>query len=149
MKNIKYILIVLLLLVLVPGCAKEKELIDVTRVKSIMEEHNINVTDTTDKYGYATQAYYGYKDDIKINFVKGNKRYDIQGIFLDECKNVYSVCGNDYKKDDNVGDNWTNLTVTNKDTYYYVGWVSDSYITIVAPISFQGEMEELVSKLGF
>lgn len=149
MKKLKCLLIILLLLVFVPGCAKEKELIDVTKVRSIMENYNINVTDITEKYGYATQAYYGYKDDIKINFVKGNKRYDIQGIFLDECKNVYSVCGNDYKKNTNVGDNWTNLTVTNKETYYYVGLVGDSYITIVAPISFQKDMESLVLELGF
>lgn len=149
MKTLKYFFITLLLLGLASGCAKEKDLIDVTMVKSKMEEYNINVTDTTDKYGYAAQSYYGYKDDIKINFVKGNKRYDIQGIFLDECKNVYSVCGNDYQKDDNVGDNWSNLTVTNKDNYYYVGWVGDSYITIVAPISYQREMREMVEKLGF
>lgn len=149
MKNLKHIFMILLLLVVVTGCAKEKELIDVTTVKSTMEEYKINVADTTNKHGYAVQAYYGYKDDIKINFVKGNKRYDIQGIFLDECKNVYSVCGNDYKKDDEVGDNWTNLTVTNKDTYYYVGWVGDAYITIVAPISYQNEMQEMVEKLGF
>ena len=69
MKIFKYFFIMLLLFGFASGCAKEKELIDVTTVKSVMEEHNINVNDTTDKYGYATQAYYGYKDDIKINFV--------------------------------------------------------------------------------
>lgn len=149
MKKVKYLLIILLLLLFVPGCTKEKDPIDITKVRSVIEEYNITVVDTTDKYDYAAQAYYGYKDEIKINFVKGNKRYDIQGLFLDECKNIYSVCGNDYKKDDNVGDNWTNLTVTNKDKYYYAGWVGDSYITIVAPISSKSDMESLVQKLGF
>ncbi len=149
MKKIKYLFIVLFIISFAIGCGSTEKNVDVATVKSIMEEYNITVSDTTDKHGYAVQAYYGYKDDIKINFVKGEKRYDIQGIFLDECKNVYSVCGNDYKKDEDGGNNWTHLTVTNKDTYYFVGWVGDSYITIVAPIGQKSNMESLIEKLGF
>lgn len=149
MKRFKYLFLVLVLSFFITGCGSTSKNVDVTTVKSKMEDYNLTVTDTTDKYGYATQAYYGYKDDIKINFVKGEKRYDIQGIFLDECKNVYSVCGNDYKKSDDGGDNWTTLTVTNTTTYYFVGWVGDSYITITAPLSQQSKMENLIEDLGF
>ena len=149
MKLFKKLLLVLIVPLLLCGCAGTKESKDPSEIQSILEEAKFDVYDSTEQVGYASRALYGIKGEAKANYVKGDKKYDIQGIFLDECKNVYSVCGNDYKKDDNVGDNWTNLTVTNKETYYYVGWVGDSYITIVAPISYQSEMEAMIGKLGF
>lgn len=150
MEKIKYIICLLVLLVCISGCGStKKEDIDSNVVLKTLTESKLNVTDVKDQVGYAEEAYYGVDGEIKVNYVKGNKKYDIQGIFLDECKNVYSVCGNDYKKKTDGGDNWTRLEITNKDTYYFVGWVNDAYIIITSPIEYKKDMQSIVNKTGF
>lgn len=150
MRKFKYVICLLILVFCVSGCASsKKEDIDSSIVLKTMEEYKLDVTDIKNQVGYAIDAYYGVDGDIKINYIKGNKKYDIEGIFLDECKNVYSVCGNDYKKKTEGGENWTNLEVTNKDTYYFVGWVSDAYIIITSPIEYKSDMQDIVKKSGF
>lgn len=149
MKKLKKVLIVLLMCICVSGCGSTKETLDPRDIQSILEEASFEIYDSTEQVGYAEKAFYGIKGQVTANFVKGEKKYDIQGVFLDECKNVYSKVTNDYKRVNDGGKNWTYLIVTDKDKYYFVGWVDDSYITIDAPADQEKLMNKLVKELGF
>lgn len=148
MKKIKYVLLIVMV-VLLTGCNSSKDNPDASSIKSILEENNYTVTDATSSYDYSEVAYYTSKLSTKITFVKGNKKYDIQGIFLDECENVYLVAEDDYEKKINGGKNWTTLKVTDSTNYYFVGWIGDSYIKIESTISNEDKLDKLVSDLGF
>lgn len=145
----KYVIMSLLVVVLLCGCGGTKTSKDPSEIQSILENANFDVYDTTDQVGYADTALYGVKGQVKANYVKGNKKYDIQGIFLDECKNIYNKVEADYKKEDNGGDNWTYLIVTDSEHYYFVGWIEDSYIAIESPADQEKLMNNLVKDLGF
>lgn len=145
----KYVIMSLLVVVLLCGCGGTKTSKDPSEIQSILESANFDVYDTTDQVGYADTALYGVKRQVKANYVKGNKKYDIQGIFLDECKNIYNKVEADYKKEDNGGDNWTYLIVTDSEHYYFVGWIEESYIVIESPVDQEKLMNNLVKDLGF
>lgn len=148
MKKLKLIGVSLFVLLFLCACGT-KEAKTPSEIQSILESYKFEVYDSTEKVGYADTALYGIKGQVKANYVKGNKKYDIQGIFLDECKNIYGKVSAGYEKQDNGGDNWTNLTVTDDDNYYFVGWIEDSYIVIEAPKDQKKIMDSLVKDLGF
>ena len=148
MKKFK-LCIIILMMIIVTGCNTTKENIDVVSFQNTLEENNFKVYDITDEYGYATRAIYASKGSATINYVEGKKKYDIQGIFLDECKNVYNTASADYKDKTDGGKNWTYLTVTDDDNYYFVGWVENSYITIKAPKDQETKMNNLAKELGY
>lgn len=149
MKKLKNILFILLVLLYVTGCGSTRKCLDVSEIQSILESSDFEVYDSTEQVGYAEKALYGIKGKVTANFVKGKKKYDIQGVFLDECKNVYSKTTSDYKNETNGGKNWTYLVVTDSTNYYFVGWIDDSYITITAPADQEKIMNKLVKDLGF
>lgn len=149
MKKFKYILMSLMVMVLLCGCGGVKEAKEPSEIQNILESYSFDVYDTTDQVGYADKALYGIKGQVKANYVKGSKKYDIQGIFLDECKNVYNKVTSDYKKEDDGGDNWTYLIVTDTEKYFFVGWIDDTYIAIESPIDQEKIMNKLVKELGF
>lgn len=150
MKRFK-ILVILLTSILLVGCGKSsvKEDVNPVTFQKILEENKYTVLDTTEQIGYASRGLYGYKSDIKINYVQGNKKYDIQGVFLDECTNVYNEMGEDYKQQTDGGKNWSYLIVTTDTNYYFVGWINDSYITITAPAEQTKKLNKLVEELGY
>lgn len=148
MKKLKIVFMSLMVVCLLCGCGK-KDVKDPTEIQSILENSNFEVYDTTDQVGYADRALYGIKGQVKANYVKGNKKYDIQGIFLDECKNVYKKVTGDYSKEDNGGDNWTYLIVKDSEKYYFVGWIEDTYIVIESPADQEKIINKLVKELGF
>ncbi|MCH5166738.1 MAG: hypothetical protein J1F35_02485 [Erysipelotrichales bacterium] len=148
MKKLKVSILILSILLLV-GCGSVKESVDPATLQSILRENKFEVYDATSQVGYATSALYATRGDIKVNFVKATKKYDVQGVFLDESRNIYSVVGADYKHESNGGKNWTYLVVTNETDYYFVGWIDDSYITVSAPIDQQKRMNNIVKELGY
>lgn len=149
MKKIKYLIMLLAVIILLCGCGGTRNAKSPSDIQSILEKYQFEVFDSTEQVGYADKALYGIKGQVKANYVKGNKKYDIQGIFLDECKNVYNKVLNDYEKEDKGGDNWTYLVVTDSEKYYFVGWVEDSYIAIESPADQTKLMNEMVNELGF
>lgn len=148
MKKFKIGILIISILLLV-GCSSTKEDVDPSTVQSILESKNYKVYDLTDTVSYASKALYASKLTAIINYVQGIKKYDIQGIFLDECTNVYNEVGSVYEKKTDGGDNWTYLIVTTEEDYYFVGWVNDSYITITASIDQEKTMNALAKELGF
>lgn len=149
MKILKKLFFVLVVMCFLCGCGAAKTTIDPSEIQRILEEAKFDVYDSTERVGYASKALYGVKGEVKANYVKGDKKYDIQGIFLDECKNVYNRASTDYKKETDGGDNWTYLIVTDDTKYYFVGWIEDTYIVIESPIDQEHIMNKLVKDLGF
>lgn len=149
MKKFKFLSIMLLIVFLLTGCGSTKKTIDDTIVQDVLEKYDYQVFDSSEKVGYAKSAYVGNKTSAKVNFVKGTKKYDIQGVFLDECKNVYTVAGTDYEHTTKGGKNWTYLEVVNEKTFYFVGWVDDAYITLNVPIEQKRKAQNMVKELGF
>lgn len=141
--------ILIMSVLLLVGCSNAKEDIDPATVQSILESKNYKVYDLTGTVSYASKAIYASKLTAVINYVQGIKKYDVQGIFIDECTNVYSKAGSNYEKKTDGGENWTYLIVTTDEDYYFVGWVSDSYITITASIEQEKAMNALAKELGF
>ena len=71
---------------------------------------------------------YLINSDIKVIYVRGTNVYDIEGIFLDECKNVHNGLSADGKEESKVGDNYTSLEVYDIEGYYYIVCVDNTYI---------------------
>lgn len=148
MKKIK-ILVLCLLLICTSGCSSTKDAIDKDFFVNVLTENKYTVYEATDEFDYATVALIATKNDIKFTFVEGKKRYDIEGIFIDECKNAYSAAGSDYDSNTHGGKNWTNLTITNKTNYYFVGWIGNTYMFVEAPIEDKGKVVSIISELGY
>lgn len=149
MKILKKLFLVLVVMCFLCGCGAPKVTKDPSEIQSVLEDAKFDVYDSTEQVGYASKALYGVKGEVKANYVKGDKKYDIQGIFLDECKNVYNRASTDYKKETDGGDNWTYLIVTDDTKYYFVGWIEDTYIVIESPIDQEHIINKLVKDLGF
>lgn len=149
MKKINIIIILLLVLV-TAGCSKStKEATTSDVFTQVLTDNNYKVSDYTQDFSFAEVALVAKKDEIEIVFVEGKKRYDIEGIFLDECNNIYSLVGTDYEKDSNKGSNWANLELVNDTNYYYVSWIGNTYLYVRAEIDSQSKIEDIIDELGY
>lgn len=143
------LIIISLLVVFLTGCSTTKEATTKDEFTNVLTESKFTVYESTPDFEYASVALIASKDDAEIVFVEGKKRYDIEGIFIDECKNVYNVAGSEYDSNTHGGKNWTNLTVTNDTTYYFVGWIGNTYVYAESPIEDKEVMKDIIKKLGY
>lgn len=148
MKKIKIVLIVLCL-VFLTSCAKTKSSITGDKFKEIIENNEYKITDVSSNYDYAISAYNAYKDEVNIFFLKGKKKYDVEGIFIDEYQNIYSQVGEKYEKKLTSGTSWTSLKLISDDKLYYLSWVDDSYIIITSLKNKESEVDKIVKLLGY
>lgn len=148
MKKIKIVLIVLCL-VFLTSCAKTKSSITGDKFKEIIENNEYKITDVSSNYDYAISAYNAYKDEVSIFFLKGKKKYDVEGIFIDEYQNIYSQVGDKYEKKLTSGTSWTSLKLISDDKLYYLSWVDDSYIIITSLKNKENEVDKIINLLGY
>lgn len=148
MKKIKIVLIVLCL-VFLTSCAKTKSSITGDKFREIIENNEYKITDVSSNYDYAISAYNAYKDEVNIFFLKGKKKYDVEGIFIDEYQNIYSQVGEKYEKKLTSGTSWTSLKLISDDKLYYLSWVDDSYIIITSLKNKESEVDKIVKLLGY
>lgn len=148
MRKIKIVLIVLCL-VFLTSCAKSKSSITGDKFKEIIENNEYKITDVSSNYDYAISAYNAYKDEVNIFFLKGKKKYDVEGIFIDEYQNIYSQVGEKYEKKLTSGTSWTSLKLISDDKLYYLSWVDDSYIIITSLKNKESEVDKIVKLLGY
>ena len=149
MKKFK-ILILCLFAILVSGCSEIKSSIDGETFKEKAEGYKYVIQDITSQYAYAESSYLISNDNFKILYVEGKKKYDIEGIFIDECKNIFNTIGDVVYKDNvSGGTNWTSLSVTTDDTYYYVSWIDDTYIYASSSIDGKKNIEKFMDELGY
>lgn len=149
MKKIQLMLICFLA-IFTAGCSKMKSAISSQEYYDTVVQSGYTVQDSKAAYAYAKASYLIEEKDIKLLYVKGERKYDIEGIFIDECKNVYNLIGaEEYEQKVLGGDNWTSLEITTKESFYYVSWIEDSYIYLSAPIANQKDLKSLIKKIGF
>lgn len=149
MKKMKVLLICALTL-LVSGCSKTRSALSPEEFSTILKDNNYKLLDKTDSIDYAEAAYLVNSEAFEFAFVNGKRKYDIEGLFIEECKNVLNDAGNkEYEKNLDSGDNYAYLKITTDEKFYYVSWIDDTYLYIKAPIGRQEELERLLDKLGY
>lgn len=169
MKNKLKLLIVLFIpLFILTGCKSTKKPINADTFVTKAKELYLYPNDVTKTYsGYAESAQSITGNGIYVLFIDGRRKYDIEGVFLDEVKNVYHEAGvfddeetttamiNTTIKNNNVehnktgGENWLKVSVTNKTNFYYVSWIEDTYIYIKSDIDKKTDMEKLIDAIGY
>ena len=148
MNKLKVFVLVLIMFLAV-GCAEKKEVIEPTDYFKAVTDLGYEVEDYTKDFDY-TEANYVIQDkNFYVMYVKGKKRYDIRGLFLDECQNVYSKAKEGYKESTDGNEEWLSLEVQDGETYYYVIYVGDTYLYIETDAFMKNKAKELVNKIGY
>ena len=144
MKNIKLLSIIILTLIVLTGCSKKPA--SMKDFANLMKDKNISIYDVTDIYGYAKKAYKTNSEDYQVLFVESKNLKDMQGVFLDEVKNIYGFSGiatkssdiEDIDKDSseiqpNVqsGKSWGRVEIETEDNYYYVSYIDKTMLLII------------------
>ncbi len=147
MRKIKFAIILLFSFILV-GCGSKNSITGDT-FASKMTEMNYSIKDVLSNYDYAASAYNAYKDEVSVFFLKGKKKYDVEGIFIDEYQNLFNEVGEKYDKKLSSGKTWKSLMLKTEEKVYYISWISDSYIIIKAPKNKTIEVEKVIKTLGY
>ncbi len=134
---------------MVSGCGKTKEALSGDEFVAKMSNLNYQLYDYTESLDYAKSAYKIVDDNYNFTYIEGNRKYDVEGLFVDECTNVYTALGEDNKPRTLGGDNWTFLEGTTEDKYYYVSWIDNTYIYVEAPLSYRSEIESILKELPY
>ena len=147
MKKVKIVAILLFSFLLV-GCGSKSSITGDT-FSSKMAEMNYSIKDVLSNYDYAVSAYNAYKDEVSVFFLKGKKKYDVEGIFIDEYQNLFNEIGENYDKKISSGKTWTSLMLKTDEKVYYISWIGDSYILIKALKDNTTEVEKVIKTLDY
>lgn len=149
MKKVK-ILFMSLLVLLTVGCGeKPKEVCEPDDYLIAVNELGHQVEDHTDYFAYSEATYLIDTNNFYAIYVKGKKKYDVEGLFLDECKNIYSDANEGYTKKTAGKENWVSLEVKDDKTYYYVIYVEDTYLYIKTDLANESVAKDLINKIGY
>lgn len=148
MKRAKVLLLIAAIL-LISGCATKKESISESSFSEIMKNQGLFVYDDSASFDYVESAYVAAMKDIKVVYIKGKKKTDVEGTFVDQCNNTYKRALEGYKDSKKSGDNWSTLKITDRDTYYYVSLVDDTYIYIEGAIEKESKIEKIIDELKY
>ena len=149
MKKIK-VLLLMFLTVFMVGCgSEEKTVVEPTDYLNIIQNLGYTAEDHTSSFAYSEASYLINNNNMYVLYVKGKKKYDIEGLFLDECKNVYNLAKEGYKEKTDGSDNWVSLEVKDNEKYYYVVYVDDTYLQIKADLAQEPYAKEIIEKLGY
>lgn len=147
--KIMKIFLIMLTCILMVGCSTKRVALDDEEFVSIMSENNYEVVDSTYNYDYAQKVYTLETDNMNIFYLKGNKKNDVENLYIDECSNVYNILSGQYEKEIHGGDNWTSLKVTYDDTIYYLSWIDNTYIYFKTIKANDKKLMDIIDKLGY
>lgn len=149
MKRIKVIMLCIFTM-LVAGCDKTKTAVKPNEFVEIMSSFKMNIQDKTKEVDYADALYRLDSSTYDFIYIDGKKKYDIEGLFVDQCKNVIDDIGSDtYKQDIGSGSNWAKLEITTEENYYYVSWIGDTYIYVKGLIGDAETFRKIIKELGY
>ena len=149
MKKIKVLLLFIVSILLISGCVKEKESIDQSSFSDIMKNQGLTVYDDSDSFDYVEAAYVATTKDIKVVYIKGKKKTDIEGTFIDQCNNIYKRALEGYKDSQKSGSNWSTLKLTDSENYYFISLVDNTYIYIEGSIDKENKIERIIDELKY
>lgn len=143
------IIIVLLSVLLLAGCGQKKTSLADGEFTSLMTENGYQVYDDKDNFSFADHAYVVLESDLKVVFVEGKRKVDIEGIFVDQCNNVYNKVLEGYDDIKKSGSNWSTLKIIDSDNYYYISLVDDSYLYIEGSIDNERKIDKIIDLLNY
>ena len=87
--------------------------------------------------------------EFKVIYVESKNVYDIEGVFLDECKNISGSLSEKgtYKSDS--GKNWAKFVAEDMGDYYYVVLVDNTYIYIKGKPESKERIQKFVDAIGY
>lgn len=106
------------------------------------------IKDHTTNFAYADTAYL-INDEIYIFFLDGKKKYDVEGLFLDECKNAYQEAGDDYSKKTRGGDDWLVLELNTDDKFFYLSMIEDTFVIVKSTQEKKSLAKDMIDELGY
>ena len=148
MRKIKVILLIVAVL-LISGCGGKKEAIDKDTFTDIMKNQGMTVYDDSSSFDYVETAYVASASDIKVVYIKGKRKTDIEGTYVDQCNNIYKRALEGYKDSKKSGSNWSTLKITDSDNYYYISLIDDTYIYIEGSIDKENKIDRIIEKLKY
>ena len=149
MKKTK-LLILCLFTLLLAGCSDTKSAVKPEEFTKVMSEMKLDIQDQTESVDYADAIYRIDSNTYDFIYIDGKKKYDIEGLFVDQCKNVIDDVGSDtYKQDTGSGSNWAKLEITTEERYYYVSWIGDTYIYIKGVVGDADYFRKIIKELGY
>lgn len=149
MKRVQ-LLILCVLMLAVFGCSKTKSAVKPEEFSKVLADFKLNLQDKTNEVDYADKVYRIDSETYDFIYIDGKKKYDIEGLFVDQCKNVLSEIGDaTHKQDIGSGNNWSKLEITTEDKYYYVSWIGDTYLYIKGNLADAEMFRSIIDKLGY
>ena len=145
----KKIFIVLLGALLLTGCGESKTALADGEFSSLMTESGYKVFDDKENFAFAEHAYVVMEENLKVVFVEGKRKVDIEGIFVDQCNNVYRKVLEGYDDVKKSGSNWSTLKITDSENYYYVSLVDDTYLYIEGSIDKERRINKIIDLLNY
>ena len=149
MKSVK-ILVLCILSLIICGCSSIKQPISGNDFFDIARDNNYKPLDITSNYDYSKSAYLINEGTFKVLFVDGKKQYDIESVFIDECKNVLGGIENEELNEKiKSGENWTSLEITKEDTFYYIIWIDNTYVYSSVHKDIKDVLKKFIKELGY
>lgn len=145
----KKLFIVLLSVLLLVGCGQKKTSLAEGEFVSLMTEKGYQVYDDKDSFAFVDHAYVVLENDLKVVFVEGKRKVDIEGIFVDQCNNVYNKVLEGYDDVKKSGSNWSTLKITDSENFYYVSLVDDTYLYIEGSIEKEKKINRIIDLLNY
>lgn len=166
MKKYKLLTIILIGIIILSGCSKNKKAVSGDDFNKKASEQNVSLTDVSSYYGIADKAYQtvGNSDDYKVLFVEGSKQSDIINMFLDEGVNIYSKAGIKDQYDSVEpgelttqtprkyvvkGKNWQSLEVITDSRYYYLVYVDKTLLHVEGSIEYKDLLTKLKNSVNY
>ena len=144
MKKFKILLLIVSIL-LVSGCGTTKESITESEFIEIAQNQGLTTYDDSASFDYVESAYVAAIKDLKVIYIKGKKKADIEGTFIDQCNNIYKRALEGYKDSKKSGSNWSTLKITDSDHYYFISLIDDTYIYIEGSIE---KKDKIINQLN-
>ena len=166
MKRYKLLTLLIISVLIITGCATKKSTKSVSEFREIAK--NLNMTTySPEEYGYAEDASTIITNDYSILFYKIKRGFDINGMYIDEVKNVYSAAGikdtttnqeativaelttKPIEKNISKGKNWSSVEVITDSKYYYVIMVDDTLLKITSNLDKKDEVKKVIDAMKY
>lgn len=148
MRKVKVLLLIISIL-LISGCGKTKESITQDEFVKIAENQGLTTYDDSASFDYVESAYVAAIKDLKVVYIKGKKKTDIEGTFVDQCNNIYKRALEGYKDSKKSGSNWSTLKITDSENIYFISLVDDTYIYIEGTIDKENKINRIIDELKY
>lgn len=145
----KKILLILLSVLLLTGCGKKKVSLNDEEFYNIMSENKFQVYDDKENFPYAEHAYVIAEENLKVVFIEGKRKVDVEGVYVDQCNNVYKQALEGYDDTKKSGSNWSTLKLTDANNYYYVSLVDNTYLYIEGSLDKEVRINRIIDLLKY